>query len=258
MTVILHEDHALRIATVNIWYRVGTQDEAPGRSGFAHLFEHLMFMGTKRVPGSDFDMLMENGGGASNASTDLHRTNYYSWGPSALLKTLLWLNADGLEDMGLNMTLEKLNKQRDVVRNELRQTVENAPYGNAGEAVWKQMFTPEHPFYNSVIGTHEDLAAANVTNVKDFFANLSIPGNATLVVAGDFSSAEIKPFIAQQFATIPPGSIELARGVLVLAGDKRSIIDQLRSPVMVPFKLAVPTEYDALGAAVEATREAVR
>lgn len=205
MKVILHEDHSLPLATVNIWYGVGAQDEPPGRSGFAHLFEHLMFMGTKRVAGNQFDVIMEEGGGANNASTDLHRTNYYSWGPSKLLPTLLWLDADRLEDMGLQMTQEKLDKQRDVVRNELRQVVENAPYGKAGEAVYKLLYTPDHPYYYGVIGTHEDLEAANVTNVKDFFANFYVPNNASLVVAGDFDPAQIKPLVGQLFGTLPAG-----------------------------------------------------
>lgn len=205
MTVILHEDHSLPVATVNIWYRVGAQDEPPGRSGFAHLFEHLMFMGTRRVPGNQFDVLMESGGGANNASTDLHRTNYFSWGPSKLLPTLLWLDADRLEDMGLQMNLDKLNKQRDVVRNELRQTVENAPYGKASEAVFKLLYTPDHPYYYGVIGTHQDLEAASVTNVKDFFANFYVPSNASLVVAGDFDSVQIKPLIEKLFASLAPG-----------------------------------------------------
>jgi predicted Zn-dependent peptidase len=205
MTVILHEDHSLPTATINTWYRVGAQDEPPGRSGFAHLFEHLMFMGTKRVAGNDFDVLMETGGGANNASTDLHRTNYFSWGPSSLLPTLLWLDADRLEDMGLMMNQDKLDKQRDVVRNELRQTVENAPYGKAGEMTFKLLFEPSHPYYYGVIGTHQDLEAANVTNVKDFFSTFYVPSNASLVVAGDFKSAEIKPMIAELFGTIPAG-----------------------------------------------------
>jgi len=205
MTVILHEDKSLPVATVNIWYRVGAQDEPPGRSGFAHLFEHLMFMGTKRVAGNQFDVLMETGGGANNASTDLHRTNYYSWGPSKLLPTLLWLDADRLEDMGLEMTQEKLDKQRDVVRNELRQNVENAPYQKAAEAVFKLLYTPSHPYYFGVIGTHEDLEAANVTNVKDFFANFYVPSNASLVVAGDFDSDKIRPLVDSLFGSLPAG-----------------------------------------------------
>jgi zinc protease len=205
MTVILHEDRLLPVATVNTWYRVGAQDEPPGRSGFAHLFEHLMFMGTRRVPGNQFDVLMETGGGANNASTDLHRTNYFSWGPSKLLPTLLWLDADRLEDMGLEMNQDKLDKQRDVVRNELRQVVENAPYGKASEAVYKLLFTPDHPYYYGVIGTHADLEAATVTNVKDFFATFYVPSNASLVVAGDFDSAQIKPLIEKLFGSIAGG-----------------------------------------------------
>ena len=134
LSVILHEDHGCPIVAVNVWYHVGSKNEAPGRTGFAHLFEHLMFMGTKRVPGGDFDNLMEAGGGSNNASTSLDRTNYFSSGPANLLPTLLWLDADRLEDMGLQMNQEKLDKQRDVVRNELRQVVENAPYMRAYEA----------------------------------------------------------------------------------------------------------------------------
>lgn len=206
MTVILHEDHSLPVATINTWYRVGAIDEPPGRSGFAHLFEHLMFMGTKRVAGNSFDVMMENGGGANNASTDLHRTNYFSWGPSKLLPTLLWLDADRLEDLGAYMTKEKLDLQRDVVRNERRQTTENRPYGKAEEHLNRLMYPPSHPYYYGVIGTHEDLEAASVTNVKDFFANFYVPNNASLVVAGDFKSAEVKPLIEQLFGTLPRGA----------------------------------------------------
>jgi zinc protease len=205
MTVILHEDHALPTAVVNIWYRVGSQDEPQGRSGFAHLFEHLMFMGTKRVPGSEFDVLMESAGGANNASTDLHRTNYFSWGPATLLPTLLWLDADRLEDMGLNMNQEKLDKQRAIVRNELRQTIENRPYGKAEEYVSRLMYPPGHPYHIGTAGLHEDLEAATVVNVKDFFANFYVPNNASLVVAGDFDSATIKPLIEQLFGTLSRG-----------------------------------------------------
>ena len=206
MTVILHEDHSLPAATINIWYKVGAQDEPPGRSGFAHLFEHLMFMGTGRVPGNQFDVIMETGGGANNASTDLHRTNYFSSGPSSLLPTLLWLDADRLEDMGNTMTQEKLDKQRDVVRNELRQVIENAPYGKAGEMVFKLLYEPSHPYYYGVIGTHADLEAANVTNVKDFFATFYTPTNASLVVAGDFQPATIKPLVGNLFGSLPGGA----------------------------------------------------
>ncbi len=238
MTVILHEDRSLPTATINIWYRVGAQDEPPGRSGFAHLFEHLMFMGTERVPGNEFDVLMETGGGANNASTDLHRTNYFSWGPSTLLPTLLWLDADRLEDMGLNMTQDKLDKQRDVVRNELRQNVENAPYGKADEAIWRLAFPEGHPYVTGVIGTHEDLEAASVTNVKDFFASFYVPNNASIVVAGDFDAKAIRPMVDKLFGTLPPGQ-PIARKYAIpaepiplrVAGVKRFTgIDQVQQP----------------------------
>jgi predicted Zn-dependent peptidase len=117
LTVILHQDHRLPVATINLWYYVGSKDEAVGRSGFAHLFEHLMFMGTERVPEGEFDAIMEAGGGWNNATTSEDRTNYFSFGPSNLLETLLWLDADRLQDLGRTMTQEKLDKQREVVRN---------------------------------------------------------------------------------------------------------------------------------------------
>lgn len=209
MTVILHEDHSLPVAGVNLWYRVGARNEPPGRSGFAHLFEHLMFMGTKRVPGSDFDMLMEAGGGSNNASTELDRTNYFSSGPASLLPTLLWLDADRLEDLGSFMTKEKLDLQRDVVRNELRQSVENAPYGRATEMSYQILFPAGHPYHNGVIGTHQDLESATVDDVKNFFATFYTPENCSLVVAGDFDSATIKPMVAELFGTLPRGNAPL-------------------------------------------------
>jgi zinc protease len=205
MTVILHEDHTLPVATVNTWYRVGGKDEPVGRSGFAHLFEHLMFMGTQRVPNGQFDALMEAGGGANNASTAQDRTNYFSAGPASLLPTLLWLDADRLEDLGAAMNQEKLDRQRDVVRNELRQNVENTPYGRAEVAITQTMYPEGHPYHGAVIGSHEDLDKATVFNVKDFFANYYVPSNASLVVAGDFKPAEIKPLIQQLFGTLPRG-----------------------------------------------------
>lgn len=236
MTVILHEDRTLPAVSVNIWYRVGSLDEPPGRTGFAHLFEHLMFMGTKRVPGNAFDVLMETGGGANNASTALYRTNYFSWGPSKLLPTLLWLDADRLEHMGLNMTQEKLDKQRDVVRNELRQGVENAPYGKAEIVMFNLMYPAEHPYHNPVIGTHEDLENASLTNVKDFFANFYVPNNASLVVAGDFNAAEIRPLIDQLFGGIPRGA-ELKRRSPPrpkLDGVKRfTMLDKVQLPKII-------------------------
>lgn len=245
MTVILHEDHTLPVATVNIWYRVGAKNEPKGRSGFAHLFEHLMFMGTKRVPDNQFDVLMETGGGANNASTSLDRTNYYSWGPSSLLPTLLWLDADRLEDMGREMTSEKVDKQRDVVRNERRQTTENAPYGKADDAQYQLMYPESHPYHNGVIGTHEDLEAANVQNVKDFFATFYAPGNASLVVAGDFDSKTIKPLIEKLYSDLPRGNTPRDRVVEPARIDRvlrSTVLDKVQLP-RVSFVYHSPAAY---------------
>ncbi|RJP39366.1 MAG: insulinase family protein [Phycisphaerales bacterium] len=206
LTVILHEDHSLPMASVNIWYKVGSKDEPKGRSGFAHLFEHLMFMGTRRVPGADFDNLMEAGGGWNNASTSEDRTNYFEVGPATLLPTLLWLEADRLEDLANQMDLAKLNKQRAVVRNERRQSYENQPYGLAELRVYEEMFPEGHPYHIPVIGTHEDLEAATVEDVRSFFRTYYVPANASLVVAGDFKPAEVKPLIQQLFGTLAKGA----------------------------------------------------
>jgi len=211
LTVILHEDHRLPVATLNLWYYVGSKDEVAGRSGFAHLFEHLMFMGTERVPGGEFDTIMEAGGGWNNASTSEDRTNYFSYGPANLLNTLLWLDADRMQDLGRKMNQEKLDKQREVVRNERRQSYENRPYGPAELRISELMFPPGHPYHIPVIGTHQDLVAATVDDVKDFFANYYVPCNAALVVAGDFQPAEIKPVVAELFGTLPRGSQPMRR-----------------------------------------------
>ena len=173
MTVILHEDHRLPQAAVNVWYYVGSKDEPEGRSGFAHLFEHLMFMGTERVPGSAFDDIMEAAGGSNNASTTEDRTNYFESGPAELLPTLLWLEADRLEELGRSMTQEKLDKQRAVVLNERRQSYENRPYGPAELKTSELLFPAGHPYHLPVIGTHADIEAATVDDVKDFFASIA-------------------------------------------------------------------------------------
>jgi zinc protease len=203
MTVILHEDHALPVVTINTWYYVGAKEESPHRSGFAHLFEHLMFMGTDRVPNGQFDQIMEGGGGANNASTEFDRTNYFSNGPASLLPTLLWLDADRLEDLGRTMTQEKLDRQREVVLNERRQSYENAPYGKSELLITSKMFPEGHPYHNEVIGTREDIEQAQVNDVKDFFASFYVPNNASLVIAGDFDPAKIKPLVAKLFGTLP-------------------------------------------------------
>ncbi|MFN0131898.1 MAG: M16 family metallopeptidase [Phycisphaerales bacterium] len=236
LTVILRPDRTLPVAAVNLWYRVGAREEPPHRSGFAHLFEHLMFMGTERVPGSDFDVIMETGGGANNASTSLDRTNYFSSGPASLLPTLLWLDADRLEDLGRMMDEEKLNKQRDVVRNEIRQNVENRPYGRAEERVYRLMYPAGHPYHESVYGTHEDLESATVNNVRDFFATFYVPRNCSLAVVGDFDPGTIKPLIERLFGSIAAGApVQRRQAALVELNEvvRETMLDKVQLPMLM-------------------------
>ncbi len=203
LTVILHEDHTTPTVVVDVLMRVGSRDEKKGRTGFAHLFEHLMFMGAKLAPGNTFDTLMEALGGQNNASTGNDWTEYFEWGPSNLLPVFLWLEGDRLGTVGQEMTQDKLDLQRKVVQNERRQTSENTPYGVAELEVPGQMFPPGHPYHHPVIGSHEDLTAANVQDVKDFFARYYVASNATLLLAGDFKSDDARALIDRYFGWLP-------------------------------------------------------
>ena len=202
MTVILAEDHTVPIAVVNVTYGVGSRFEQPSRTGFAHLFEHLMFMGTRRAPTKMFDAWMEAAGGWNNAWTSQDRTDYYDVAPSTALPLLLWLEADRLRDLGPLMTQEKLNAQRDVVRNERRQNTENTPYGIVELRLPELLYPNDHPYHHPVIGSHEDLEAATVPDVKKFFATYYDPANASLVVAGDFDPKTTMPMIERYFGSI--------------------------------------------------------
>ncbi len=210
LTVILHEDHALPLVTVNIMYKVGSRFEEPRRTGFAHLFEHLMFMGTARVPTKMFDSWMEAEGGWNNAWTSEDRTDYFDVGPANSLPLLLWLEADRLSSLDKDMTREKLDAQRDVVRNERRQTSENQPYGKVELRLPELLYPEGHPYHHPVIGSHEDLQAATVEDVKGFFHHWYAPNNASLVVAGDFDPAQIRPMLEKLFGWIPKAEVPTA------------------------------------------------
>jgi predicted Zn-dependent peptidase len=209
LTVIFHENHDLPIVVVNVSYNVGSRFEQAGRTGFAHLFEHLMFMGTRRTPTKAFDAWMEGAGGWNNAWTSNDRTDYYDVGPPTSLDLLLWMEADRMQDLGPTMSLEKLDAQRDVVRNERRQTSENTPYGKVELRLPELLYPKEHPYFHPVIGSHADLEAATASDVKAFFARYYVPSNASLVVAGDFNPAEAQAKIARWFGVLyspPPPS----------------------------------------------------
>ena len=203
LVVILHEDHRLPNVVVDLTFHVGSKDEKPGRTGFAHLFEHLMFMGTKNVPNGTFDNILEGAGGYDNASTNEDYTNYFDTGPSNLLETFLWLEADRLMTLPDDMTRAKVDLQRDVVKNERRQSYENRPYGRAELAIPDKLYPPAHPYHHPVIGSHADLNAASVEDVKAFFRQYYVPSNASLVVSGDFSTADAKKLVDKYFAWMP-------------------------------------------------------
>ena len=203
LDVILHVDPTSPQVVVNTWYDVGAKDEVEGRTGFAHLFEHLMFMGTERLPDDGFDVAMERHGGWNNAWTSEDATDYYDVGPSHLAELLLWMEADRLDGLSRAMTQDKLDKQRDVVRNERRQSYEDSPYGVAWLAMPQALYPEGHPYAHTVIGSHADLEAATVDDVVRFFDTWYVPANASLVVAGDIDPAAVKGWIAATFGAVP-------------------------------------------------------
>jgi len=203
LTVILYEDHTLPIVAINLWFRVGSKEEPARRTGFAHLFEHLMFMGTKNVPDGKFDEILEGEGAQNNAMTSNDFTAYHELGPSHLLETFLWLEADRLATLPDAMTEKKVALQREVVRNERRQSAENRPYGQVELVLPELMYPPGHPYRHPVIGSHADLVAASVADVKAFFRSYYVPANASLVVAGDFKPAEARRLVEKWFGWLP-------------------------------------------------------
>ena len=205
LTLIVHEDHSVPIVTTNVWFHVGSGDEKTGRTGFAHLFEHLMFMGSEHAEYPQFDRLLEAAGANNNGSTTEDRTNYYEAGPSSSLKLMLWLEADRMGWLLPTMDKPKVDLQRDVVKNERRQSYENQPYGLVGDVAPRLMYPAEHPYSWPVIGSMADLSAASVDDVKDFFRRYYAPNNATLVVAGDVKADEVRALVRQYFSEIPRG-----------------------------------------------------
>jgi len=231
LEVILHVDRSIPMVTVNVWYHVGSKNEKKGRTGFAHLFEHLMFEGSEHIP--NYDIPMERIGGISNGSTSYDRTNYWENLPSNYLEMGLWLEADRLGYLLPVMNQEKLDTQRGVVQNEKRQGVDNQPYGRAQEILLKMLYPSDHPYSWSVIGSLEDLSAASLEDVKDFFKTYYAPNNASLCVAGDFDPAKAKQLIEKHFASIPPGPPleRLKKWAPQLTGVKRTkVTDTIELP----------------------------
>jgi Predicted Zn-dependent peptidases len=209
LQVILHVDKKLPVVHVNQWFYVGSANERPGRSGFAHLFEHMMFQGSKNANKEYFEYVEAAGAnlleGGVNGTTNQDRTNYFATVPSGNLENLLWLESDRLATLIEALTKDKLDNQIMVVQNERRQGLENQPYGRWFKLVNENLYPRGHPYHTDVIGLHEDLTASTLEDVKEFFRTYYSPNNLSLVIAGDFDPAEAKRLVEKYFGTIPPG-----------------------------------------------------
>ncbi len=206
LEVILSQKRGLPMVAVNLWYHVGPANEEKGRTGFAHLFEHMMFQSSKHVPPDSHIRLLEAAGASDlNGTTDYDRTNYFETVPSNQVELALWLESDRMGYLLEKVDQASLANQQDVVRNERRQSVENEPYGLAEEALTQSVFPAGHPYYGNVIGSHEDIQAAKLDDVKNFFKQYYAPNNASLAIVGDFEPAQMKALVQKYFGTLKRG-----------------------------------------------------
>jgi zinc protease len=227
LTVILSQDHTTPTVAVNVFYHVGSKNEVPGRTGFAHLFEHIMFTGSKNVPYGLHDKLTEGVGGNNNGGTSNDSTQYYENVPSNYLESALWLESDRMGFLLDTLDLAKLNAQRDVVKNERRQGVDNQPYGKVGEILAKATYPAANPYSWDVIGSMEDLSAASADDVKSFFRTYYAPTNAFLAIVGDFEIARAKAWVAKYFGDLPKGQPVVRPSVApaTLAAERRFLYE---------------------------------
>ncbi|MCC6748030.1 MAG: insulinase family protein [Deltaproteobacteria bacterium] len=243
LDVILHADRRLPRVVVHVLYRVGSRNEPAGRSGAAHLFEHLMFSGSQNVPEKQIDQLMERAGGWNNAYTSEDMTVYYDVGPSRLLERLLWIEADRMATLPLALTQRKLDLQREVVLNERRQNYENAPYGVAQLLLPTLLYPKGHPYSWPVIGSPSDLRAVTLRDVQELFRRFYTPRNASLVVAGDFEPAHARRLVERYFAWIPappPVDAPHRAPVSLRRPVQRTVADRVKTPRLYLAWLSPP------------------
>jgi zinc protease len=233
LNVILHEDHSVPLVSVNVWYHVGSANERPGRTGFAHLFEHLMFMGSGHVKPGEFDAWLEGAGGNNNGSTSNDRTNYWINVPANALELALFLESDRMGYLLDSMTPQIVDAQRDVVKNERRQSYENRPYGVANLLLFEMLFPKGHPYHWPVIGYMEDLTAASYEDTVEFFKRYYAPSNASLVVAGDIDSATARRLVEKWFSDVKAGprpDPATIPGVALTEVQRKTITDRVQLP----------------------------
>ncbi len=233
LNVILHRDTSVPVVSVNVWYHVGSGHERPGRTGFAHLFEHVMFEGSMHVPEGSFDSWLEAAGANNNGSTSVDRTNYYIDLPANALDLALFLESDRMGFLLDDKAPDKINGQRDVVKNEKRQGVDNQPYGQAFIELPAMLYPAGHPYSWSTIGSMDDLTAASFEDVARFFRTYYVPNNASLVIAGDIDVDATRKLVEKWFADVPRGKPvpKLSPPTPVLDGVKRkTITDRVQLP----------------------------
>ena len=204
LRIVLHPDQTLPLVAVNLWYHTGSKHERPGKTGFAHLFEHMLFQGSRNVD-SHFRYVQQVGG-VANGSTWFDRTNYFETLPADSLELGLWLESDRMGFLLPAMTQKKLDNQREVVMNERRQRVDNQPYGRASERLNELLFPDGHPYHWPVIGYMEDIEAATLDDVKTFFATYYVPNNSVLTLAGDFDPQQALDLVTRYFGDLEPGA----------------------------------------------------
>ena len=234
LVVILSEDHRLPLVSTNIWYHVGPANELPGRTGFAHLFEHMMFEGSKHVPGNSHIRFLEGAGASDlNGTTDFDRTNYFETLPSNQLELALWLESDRMGYLPDKLDQASLTNQQDVVRNERRQSIENSPYGIVEEGVYHLLFPKSHPYHADVMGSHADIQAAKLEDVRNFFKLYYAPNNASLAIVGDFDPAQAKQFVEKYFGPLKRGAPvpKISAVTQPITAERRAVIhDQVELP----------------------------
>lgn len=248
LEVILLEDRKLPLVTVNLWYHVGPADEAPGLTGFAHLFEHMMFAATKHAPRGLVDTLLEGAGATdSNGSTDFDRTNYYDTVPSNQLELALWAHADRMGYLLDVLDQKALSNQQDVVRNERRESIENQPYGIVEEALFQQLFPATHPYHANIMGSHADIQSARLADIRDFFTRYYAPNNASIVVAGDIDKDTARALVEKYFGSFVRGPA-IQRPVVVtppITAERRvTVADRIELDRVIMGWLTTPAYQD--------------
>jgi len=236
LDVVVHEDHHVPVVAVNVWYHVGSKNERPGRTGFAHLFEHLMFEGSEHHNSGYFPPL-QRAGAQLNGSTNTDRTNYWEVVPTSALDLALWMESDRMGYLLPALTRERFETQRDVVLNERRQNYENRPYGFALMAILAALYPPDHPYHWMTIGGADDIKAMQLEDVQSFFRTYYHPGNASLVLAGDIETERAFDLAAQYFAEIPTGT----RPEPVVAGAALA----MESRLLLEDRVELPRVYMA-------------